>query len=66
MRPSELLALRKKDLVPPLVPLLPRWSIVIAASETGMSTKTESGPQGSALASTGQQAPARSRKFGGE
>ena len=40
MRPSELLALRKKDLVPPLVPLLPCWSNVIAASETGVSTKT--------------------------
>ena len=39
MRPSELLTLRKKDLVPPLV-LLPCWSIVIAASEPGVSTKT--------------------------
>ena len=40
VRPSELLALRKKDLVPPRVPLLPCWSIVIAASEAGVSTQT--------------------------
>ena len=40
MRSSELLALRKNDLVPPLAPLLPCWSIVIAASETGVSTRT--------------------------
>ena len=40
MRSSELLALRKKDIVPPLAPLLPWWSIVIAASEAGASTKT--------------------------
>ena len=40
MRPAGLLALRKKDLVPPLVPLLPCRSIVIAASETGVPTKT--------------------------
>ena len=40
MRPSELLALRKKDLVPPLMPLLPCWSVVIAAFETGVSSKT--------------------------
>ena len=39
MRPSELLTLRKKDLVPPLV-LLPCWSIVIAASVPGVSNKT--------------------------
>ena len=39
MRPSELLALRSEDLVPPLVPLLPCWSVVIAASESGVSTK---------------------------
>ena len=39
MRPSELLALRKKNLVPPLVPLFPCWWVVIAASETGASTK---------------------------
>ena len=37
-RPSEFQALRKKDIVPPLVPLLPHWSVVIAASETGVST----------------------------
>ena len=42
MRPSELLQLRKNDLVPPLAPLLPCWSIVIAASETEVSTNTES------------------------
>ena len=30
----------KKDLVPPLMPLLPCWSAVIAAFETGVSTKT--------------------------
>ena len=35
-----LLTLRKKDLAPPLVPLLPCWSIVIPASEAGVSTKT--------------------------
>ena len=40
MRPSELLTLRKKDLVPPLVPLPPCWLVVIAASEIGVSTKT--------------------------
>ena len=39
-RPSELLALRKKDLVPLLVPLLPYWSVVIAPPETGVSTET--------------------------
>ena len=31
---------REGDLVPPLAPLLPCWSIVIAASETVSSTKT--------------------------
>ena len=36
-RPSEL---KKKDLVPSLVPLLPCWSVVIAAYETGVFTKT--------------------------
>ena len=40
MRPLELLPSRKKDFVPPLVPLVPCWSIVIAASEAGVSTKT--------------------------
>ena len=40
MCPSELLTLKKKDLVPPLVPRLPRLSIVIAGSETGVSTNT--------------------------
>ena len=40
VRPTELRALRKKDLVPPLVALLPRWSVAIATSETGVSTKT--------------------------
>ena len=40
MRQSELLALRKKDLAPPPVPRLPCSSVVIAASETGTSTKT--------------------------
>ena len=40
VRPSELLALRKNDLLPPLVPLLPCWSIVTAASEAGAPTKT--------------------------
>ena len=34
------MALRKKDLVPPLVPLLPCWSVVIADSEAGASSKT--------------------------
>ena len=38
--PSEILALRTKELVPPLVPLLPCWSVAIAASETVVSTKT--------------------------
>ena len=32
--------IEKKDIVPPLVPLLPCWSIVIATSEAGVSTKT--------------------------
>ena len=40
MRPSELLTLRKRDLAPPLISVLPFWSVVIAASETGVSTKT--------------------------
>ena len=31
--------MRKKDLVPLLVPLLPCWSVVIAAYETGVFTK---------------------------
>ena len=39
-RRSELVALRKKDLVPPLVPHLPCWSVVFAASETGVPAKT--------------------------
>ena len=38
MRPPELLTLNKKGLVPPVVPLLPCWSIVISAYETGVST----------------------------
>ena len=42
VRLSELLALRKKDLVPPLVPLLLSSAVVIEASETGVSTKTGS------------------------
>ena len=33
--------IEKKDRVTPLVPLFPFWSVVIAASKTGMSTKTE-------------------------
>ena len=41
MRPSELLALRKKDIVPPLGPLLTCWSVVIATSEVGVSIKAE-------------------------
>ena len=40
MRPSEPQALRKKDGVPPLMPLLPCWSVVAAAFENGVSTKT--------------------------
>ena len=49
--------------VPPLLPLLPCWSVVIAASATGVSTKTGRGPRwvgrhGPAVASLGQQAPA--------
>ena len=36
MRPSELLALIKRE----RVLLLPCWSVEIAAAETGMSTKT--------------------------
>ena len=39
MRPSELQALRKKNLVLPLMPLLPCWSVVIAAVESAVSTK---------------------------
>ena len=38
MRPSELLALRRKDLVPPLVPLFRCWLIMVAAS-AGVSAK---------------------------
>ena len=34
VRPSELQGLRKKELVPPLAPLLPCWSIVIARFRT--------------------------------
>ena len=60
MRPSELLTLKKKALVPPLVQLLPWWSIVIAVSDIGVSTKTEvhdgSVLMDHALASMGQQA----------
>ena len=60
MRPSELLALRNKDRVPPLLPLLPCWSVVIAAFETAVSAKTWSprwvGPHVPTLASMGQQA----------
>ena len=41
MRPSELLALKKKDLVPPLVLLLLWWSVVITTSETCVPTKAE-------------------------
>ena len=41
MHPSDILALRMKDIVPPFVPLLPCWSIVIAATEArGVATKT--------------------------
>ena len=40
MRLSEFLEIKKKDLAPPLVPLLSGWSVVIAAAETGVSTKT--------------------------
>ena len=40
MRPSELLTLRKKALVPPLVPLLPCCSIVIAGHEMGGFART--------------------------
>ena len=70
MRPSELLALSEKDLAPLLGPLLSCWPIVIAASETGVSTKTGPrwvGPHKPALASMDQQDPARTqgRKFGG-
>ena len=43
VRRSELLALRKKDHVPPLVPFLPCRSVEIAALETGMPTKTAKG-----------------------
>ena len=39
LRPSELLALRKKGLVPPLMPFLPCRSVTIAAFETGVATK---------------------------
>ena len=57
---AEFLALRKKYCVPPLVLLLPRWSVEIAASEKGMSTKTGV-RDGSVLmdqhASMGQQLP---------
>ena len=34
LRPSELLALKEKGLVAPLVPLLQKWLLVIATSET--------------------------------
>ena len=40
LRSSELLALRKNDIVRPLAALLPCRSIVIAASETGVSIRT--------------------------
>ena len=61
LRPSELLALRKKDLVPPLAPLLPCWSVLVAASETGVTTIRGRSPRwvspyGKALASMGQKA----------
>ena len=40
VRPSELLALRKKGLVSPLVRLAPWCSVVIAVFEIGVPTKT--------------------------
>ena len=43
VRSSDLVALRKKDIVLPLSPMLYCWSIVIAASETGVSTSTPTG-----------------------
>ena len=68
MRPSEFLALRKKDLVPRQVPLLHCWSVVIAASEIGVKSPRWVGPHGPGLASLGLQAPARTqgRKSGGQ
>ena len=40
MRPSELLALKVKDLVPSLVPLLTDEPVVITACETKVFSKT--------------------------
>ena len=56
---AEFLALRKKDLVPPLVLPLPCWSVEIAASKNGMSTRgpRRVGAHGPARASMGLQAP---------
>ena len=61
IRPSDLLALRKMDFVSPLVIWLPCWSVVIAASEAGVSTKgpQQVGPRETALASLRQQSPGR-------
>ena len=56
MRPSERLTLKSKDLAPPLVARLPFWSIVIAASETGVSTKTGIRDGSDLVALMGQQA----------
>ena len=56
MGPSEILPFRMKDLVPPLAPLLPCWSIVVTASveclpklesATGQSSWTSAGFSGS-------------------
>ena len=64
------MTLREKALVPPLVPRLPCWPVVIAFSEIGVSTKNRTprwvGPCGPALASTAQQAlaPAEVLKSG--
>ena len=69
MRPSELLALRKKDLVPPLMPLLPCWSVVIAAFEAECLPRQERAMGRSSWSNAGfkgQQAlaPAEVRKSG--
>ena len=40
MRPAELSGIEKEGSCPSDLPLLPCWPVVIAASETGMSTKT--------------------------
>ena len=63
MRPSQLLALRRRTVLP-LPPVLSCRLIVTAASETDVSRTRWIGPHGSALASVGEQAAAPLQSWG--